>query len=240
MPEYTEVGTGEPLVMLHGAPTTPSSLESYVDAFSDERRVVLPELYGLGQTADAVLPALIATLRRAGADGAPILGHSFGAYRAFQLAVSSVFEVGRIAAVGPLAVQPDERLEEFEALATRMETIEDAVEVAEGTWFSPVYRESHDAAGRIREWFGEVGLDGIVSCLQIEMHGPDLRPALSEVEVPVRLVVGEDDGATPVEWAREMHELIPESELFVIQNSGHFPDLESPEQTFPILEDFFG
>lgn len=240
MVDYQEIGDGEPLVVLHGAPTVPASIQAFVDLFSEERRVVVPELYGLGQSADAVLPSLMAALRRADADGAPILGHSFGAYRAFQLAVQSVFDVERVAAVGPMALQPEGRLSEYEEIASELGSVDEMVPIAEEMWFSEEYRASHDVTDRLQRWFDEIGTEGIISALEVETRGPDLRPALGDVDRPVRLVVGSEDAVTPVEWAEEIHEILPNSELFVVQGSGHFPHLEEPEQTLPIVEDFLG
>jgi pimeloyl-ACP methyl ester carboxylesterase len=38
---------------------------------------------------------------------------------------------------------------------------------------------------------------------------------------PVLLLAGELDAVTPVEWAREMHDYLPNSRLVVVPGGGH-------------------
>lgn len=57
----------------------------------------------------------------------------------------------------------------------------------------------------------------------------DLRDALPSLAVPVNIVVGEEDYATPVAMAQSMHERIECSSLQVIEGARHFTPLEVPE-----------
>lgn len=53
---------------------------------------------------------------------------------------------------------------------------------------------------------------------------------LAEVETPTLLVHGESDPLFPAAWARRAHERIPDSELVVFENCGHWPTREYPEK----------
>ncbi|WP_348538909.1 alpha/beta fold hydrolase [Streptomyces pseudovenezuelae] len=61
---------------------------------------------------------------------------------------------------------------------------------------------------------------------------PHLRPLrrdqLTRVTVPVLVVVGADDGYTPVSDAEAMHAALPDSTLRVIEGAAHLPNLERP------------
>ena len=48
----------------------------------------------------------------------------------------------------------------------------------------------------------------------------DLRPYLPAFRMPVSIVVGEEDQATPPAMARELHEAIPQSTLEVLPGAG--------------------
>ena len=58
----------------------------------------------------------------------------------------------------------------------------------------------------------------------------DLRAIVPSLAVPVRILVGEEDYATPVAMAEAMHAAIPQSELTVIPAARHFTPIEVPER----------
>jgi pimeloyl-ACP methyl ester carboxylesterase len=58
----------------------------------------------------------------------------------------------------------------------------------------------------------------------------DLTPFMPQIKSPVLLVWGEDDRDTPVASARVMERLIPDSELVVLENAGHFSYVDQPYQ----------
>ena len=57
----------------------------------------------------------------------------------------------------------------------------------------------------------------------------DLRPGLKSLKMPVRIVVGEEDYATPVEMAKILNEGIPGSTLTVLSGRRHLTPLEDPQ-----------
>lgn len=57
----------------------------------------------------------------------------------------------------------------------------------------------------------------------------DDRAHLGSLTVPTLVLVGRHDVICGVRWAEELHELIPGSELVVLEDSGHFGHLEEPE-----------
>jgi len=67
----------------------------------------------------------------------------------------------------------------------------------------------------------------------LDEHGvPDTvddRAALPMLRVPALVVVGHFDVICGQRWGVELHELIPESRLLVLANSGHLGHLEEPE-----------
>ena len=56
----------------------------------------------------------------------------------------------------------------------------------------------------------------------------DLRPELGKVEVPVLVLVGEHDEATPPPMSHELAELLPQARLEIISGCAHVPQLQSP------------
>lgn len=65
---------------------------------------------------------------------------------------------------------------------------------------------------------------------------PDYRPRLGEIDVPVRLVVGERD-AKFRGLASEMAALIPRAEIVVVEGAGHNVVLERPDTVARLLRE---
>lgn len=65
----------------------------------------------------------------------------------------------------------------------------------------------------------------------------DSRPSLSAINVPTLVLVGDQDGVTPPEHAREMADTIPGAHLAIVPDAGHISTLEQPEAvTSALLE----
>jgi 3-oxoadipate enol-lactonase len=58
----------------------------------------------------------------------------------------------------------------------------------------------------------------------------DLRPYLPTLHMPVHVIVGEEDYATPVAHARHLHEAIKGSTLTIIPGARHLTPVECPDQ----------
>ena len=64
---------------------------------------------------------------------------------------------------------------------------------------------------------------------------PDATEGLGAMSVPTRVVVGTEDGATPPSDAEVMARAIPGATLTRIENAGHFPNVERPEEFNRVL-----
>jgi len=58
---------------------------------------------------------------------------------------------------------------------------------------------------------------------------PDAGPGLPRIEAPTHVMVGRQDGWSPVEQHREMAARIPNAELVVIEDCGHMSLVEQPQ-----------
>lgn len=64
---------------------------------------------------------------------------------------------------------------------------------------------------------------------QAIMSRADSRPLLPSIRCPTLVLVGEQDGATPVALSQEMAVAIPRARLVVVPECGHLSTLEKPE-----------
>jgi pimeloyl-ACP methyl ester carboxylesterase len=69
---------------------------------------------------------------------------------------------------------------------------------------------------------------------------PDSFDTLRSADLPALVVVGDEDGITPVTEAQPMAAALPRGETVVIQRSGHLSAVEAPEAFNLALRTFLG
>src|SRR4051794_29874645 len=107
----TDVGSGRPVVLLHGCPLPAQSFDGLVERLRGHRRVVVPNLPGYdgspALTGEVTLPRihalLEATLSRLDITDCDCVGYSLGAYHAFALALRGRVRIDTIFSVGGFA-----------------------------------------------------------------------------------------------------------------------------------------
>jgi proline iminopeptidase len=67
----------------------------------------------------------------------------------------------------------------------------------------------------------------------------NVLPRLSEITVPTLVLAGRDDWITPPrEGAERIHAALPNSELVIFEDSGHFPFIEEQARFLTIVREF--
>ncbi|HUQ48162.1 MAG TPA: alpha/beta fold hydrolase [Gemmatimonadaceae bacterium] len=80
---------------------------------------------------------------------------------------------------------------------------------------------------------------GAAVAARLRREGYDWTSIIQMIRVPTLIVHGERD-LLDVSVARQIHELIPGSELALIPHAGHLPFWEAPEEFFDRVETFLG
>ena len=69
-------------------------------------------------------------------------------------------------------------------------------------------------------------------------HDPRLPYLLSRIKIPTRIVWGRQDRLVPLECGELYQQAIPGSELVVVDNCGHQPHIEKPDEFIKLALDF--
>lgn len=238
---YVRVGTGAPLLLVHGFPLDHSIWDPLLPFLTDYFDVILPDLPGFGgsdspgpdpviETYAAALADLLAGL---GLSQAFVAGHSMGGYVALSLARLHPQRLLGLALVASqvLADTPERK-------AGRYETAEQVARygarvVAEA--MSP--KLSADPAHRpvLNELILRQRPEEIVGGLHAMAGRPDSSLIFSSLRVPLVLIHGQADALIPVERAREAAQMAPHAVLVELPAAGHMPMLESPAETAAAL-----
>lgn len=107
--------------------------------------------------------------------------------------------------------------------------MEPVVEPTLGRWFNEPFRIQHrEAVGRVAAMIRATPPSGYIGgCHAIQKVNYTDR--LGELNCPALIVVGEDDPATPVAMAREIHNAIADSKLAVLPRASHLSNIEQTE-----------
>ena len=95
-------------------------------------------------------------------------------------------------------------------------------------WFSDEFRSSHpDVLARTLDVFKRADLACYAASCAL-LGSVDVRGHLAGFQMPVAVVVGEEDYATPVEMARLLYETTPQSSFTVLPHARHLTPIEHP------------
>ena len=97
-------------------------------------------------------------------------------------------------------------------------------------WFGDAFRNKHkNTVDALVHVFLANDIDSYASTCEL-LGEADLRPLLKSLKMPVAIVVGADDYATPVAASEYLHQTIPLSTLTIIPGGRHLTPLECPGQ----------
>lgn len=114
--------------------------------------------------------------------------------------------------------------------AARAKGLSGMIEFQTTRWFSDIFRTAHpDLVQAMSKVFLENDLDCYAATC-ILLGDADLRRFLPNFHMPVAVIVGEEDYATPVAMARAIHDAIPGSSFTILPGGRHLTPVECPKE----------
>jgi 3-oxoadipate enol-lactonase len=115
------------------------------------------------------------------------------------------------------------------AKAARLSGLASMIAFQNTRWFTDAFRATYpDLIARLNEVFLSNDLDCYAATCEMLGH-LDLRPYLPSLKMPVAIVVGEEDYATPVAASEQLHAAIPDSTLTILPGR-HLTPIERPAE----------
>jgi pimeloyl-ACP methyl ester carboxylesterase len=247
---YEIRGEGEPLVLISGANMDSGLWDEQMESLAEGFRVLRYDPRGIGKSAVPQTPFahyedLHALLQFLGIERANILGFSFGAGVALDLAVAYPENVRSLILVSPgLSSWKDELapvLAEVAGVASQ-EGKAKAIEILLSDPSMPP-AEEEGARSKMREILDRTPqlFDSEFAYIRfMEPLDPPAEDRLSEISVPTLLVVGERDHASIHENVDRLQENIAGAKKVLIMGVGHMIGLEKPEELRRVVLDFLG
>ena len=82
----------------------------------------------------------------------------------------------------------------------------------------------------VRDIMANTSTQGIIGALEGMKERPDSTPSISQIDRQVLILHGADDQLIPFREAEGMNKTIKYSQLLILKDAGHLPNLEQPEQ----------
>ena len=233
------IGKGQSLVLLHGSFVDGSFWKEQMVTLGREFRIVVPDLRGhglsdkpIGEYTPKVMAEDIRNLLMAlGIEGASLLGHSMGARIALQFALHYPKLVRKIVlasgSAGPIRNREDvfpKHIKDEIGIGTP------SFDLTKFNYYEIWYSFANPAPHKVEGILEKVlkTPKHVKSSIASSFPQTDLRPRLSEIEVPVLVIVGEKDVICPVEEAEYLAQNLPNARLETVPESGHCLPIEQP------------
>jgi 3-oxoadipate enol-lactonase len=240
-------GEGRPLVLLHSLLADRGSFDQIVGPLARRFRVIVPDLPGFGGSTPVgggltVIADRMAEAMRRMTVGAPpiLLGNGFGGFVTLQLAIRHPDLAARLvlADCGAAFSEPGRQAFRNMAAGAAAMGLEAIAETAMRRLFAPDFQAAHPALmAERRGAFLRTDPETLQAACRA-LADLDLRGEVGRVRVPVLVLVGEQDEATPPAMSKELAYLLPNARLKILAGCAHVPQLQMPEAFLAAIEGF--
>jgi pimeloyl-ACP methyl ester carboxylesterase len=246
-----ELGSGPPLLLIHGLSCWQSWLEN-ISYFARDHRVIAMDLPGFGASQPPAEPISISGYARMldalcdalGVERAAVVGNSMGGFIGAELAIRFPARVERLCLAPAIGLNMEHvRQERRKSIGNRVENL-----LFFGLALLAVRSELPVRRSGLRKKLlalivthpdrlpGALVLHviratgratGFAAALDAITNYP-IRDRLGEIVCPTLIIWGAEDRLVPVSDATELEWLIPNSRKLIYDDTGHLPMLERP------------
>jgi len=243
-------GAGRDLVILHSLLADRTAFDPILDALVAKFRVTLinlPGFHGSQPTPLALMDAYVATIEdgfdefEIGND-AVLLGNGFGGTVALAFGIAHPERISRLIISDAAACFPPQGRDAFAVMAQKVAEsgLGSVAEIAAKRVHSPAYLAAHPEAIETRKQvLLKIHPRAFQAACRI-LQEADLLPLLHHLRVPILVICGELDQATPPPLNKQIVEKVAGAKYIELPGCGHCPPLEQPEQFLAAIKDFVG
>ncbi|MDB4904829.1 MAG: hypothetical protein JWQ63_4110 [Mucilaginibacter sp.] len=249
---YKSTGNGTPLVLVHGHPFDHTMWYPQVVDFSDLYQVITPDMRGYGESSlpdptntkfEDYATDVLQLIDFLGVDSFHLGGLSMGGqiimeiFRQAPARIKSLIFADTFASLDT----PDVKKGRYDT-ATRLEK-EGMGGYADEVIYKMITPEHvstmPEVSGHIIKMMKATSPVAAAAALRARAERIDyLNKVLPQINIPTLVIVGREDKFTPVAQAEELVKNLQNSKLVIIEDAGHMPNLEHPEEFNKAAFDF--
>lgn len=236
--KFIEEGTGEPLVLLHGLFGALSNFKPLIEYFRNHYKVVVPmlpllEMDILHTSVGGLAKFVHKFIEARDYQGVHLLGNSLGGHVGLVHVLKHPERIKSLILTGSSGLFENgmgdsyPRRGDYEFIKKKTELTFYNPNTATKELVDEVYSIVNNRLKAIK----------IIALAKSAIRN-NLGEGLSDIKLPTLLVWGSNDNITPPFVAKEFNKLIPNSELYFVDNCGHAPMMEVPDEFNAILHKF--
>ena len=245
---FDDVGSGEPLLLVHGLGGTANSWAPVVEAFRASHRVVALDLPGAGRSAHdpqasivSMAADVLSVMDALGLASVRLVGHSMGSITCQHVAAQAPTRVRDLVLLGPLAEPPEAARP---ALAARGQTalkegMDGIADLICERGLAPATRERNPVvSGFVRELLQRQNPAAYARHCQALSEAVRADP--SRVTCRTLLVSGTEDTTSPPASVGALAASLPNATRIELPDCGHWTMLEQPAAVVAAMRNFYG
>ncbi len=236
--KFIEVGSGEPLVLLHGLFGALSNFMDLINYFSPHYKVIVPMLplfeLDIFHTSVGGLAKFVHRFIEArGLNNVHLLGNSLGGHVALVHILKHPERIKTLTLTGSSGLFENGMGDSYPKRGDK-EYIRKKTQL---TFYDPAMATDELVNEVFEITNNRIKVIKIIALAKSAIRN-NLGEELSRITQPTCLIWGNNDTITPPFVAKEFKKLIPNSELHFIDKCGHAPMMEVPSEFNKILEQF--
>ena len=240
-------GSGMPIVLFHSLLADQSSFDPVARLMAKTHQVVMLNLPGfgasesVGSSLETIADHIAGAIEALGLKQNPILlGNGYGGFVALVTAIRHPGLASRLvlADCGAAFSEPGRAAFRGMSAAAKDKGLGAIADVAMRRLFAPEFQQANPALIEERK-------KRFLAVDAQTFHGAcdalatlDIRDQLRSVKVPVLVLVGEQDEATPPPMSRELAAGLPDARLVELPGCAHVPQLQAPETFMAAIRAF--
>ena len=242
---YSESGAGDrvPIVFLHGVGSDKSVWRPQLDHFGRAGRAVAFDYPGYGEselvqgaTRDDFAAAILAAMDVLEIGRAHVCGLSLGGVIAIAMHAIAPDRCASLIIADSFTMHPDgQAIHDRSVAASQSMTMRQLAEARSGVLLGSATTDA--LRGEVIETMAAID-PAAYRLGAAAVWLADQRGRVAAIDCPTLVLVGEEDGVTPLTLSEEVHRSIPGSRLEVIERAGHLANAEQPEAFNSAIESF--
>lgn len=230
------------IVFIHAFPFCSRMWDKQVEGLQNTFRIITPDLRGFGYsepgdgifTIDSYVSDLISIIDSLQLEKPVVCGLSMGGYivlRALEL-YQPKFRAAILADTKAEADTNPFKVKRFEQIQMIRNGQRDAFTegFVKAALSEKNYTEKPELVEFLKKMVGWQKDQAIMSGLLTMAARTDTTDLLEKVELPILIIAGKDDRLTPPEYSKIIYGKTKNSDIIIIPEAGHLPNLENPDE----------
>jgi len=228
------------IIFIHGFPLNKSMWNIQVEALKENYRVIAYDIRGHGNSDPGIdeffielfVIDLLRLMEKLKIEKSILCGLSLGGYIALNAVLKHPdrFDGLILNDTQCIADTPEIKENRCNAIISIKEKgVEQYADEIIKKLFAPeTFTKNKNVVDAVKEMIISTPKQSLCNTLHALAERKETCDQLPEINIPVLIMVGQEDKITPIAAARQMHEKILNSKLEIIQQAGHLSNLEDP------------